>query len=454
MVDITNKGYKMTDYVNCPACGSSVAELVEGLGIDYAHCKHDCGFKWHMLIEPDPDLYDELGDKSPIVLFEDDIDDIEKDRYYRVLEWSDLGDSLEGGSERTVPENIGIKRQRFFENFGRGIHLKEDEMLTSYIQNYIDNETRFENVLYALSSCSMNIKRTSKDVVYKIEYNQFNANAFRKISPISIEEMSVLLKEKDIIFEEIEYIPEAKVDTMPTFIKLYDGIKAKSPKSFYEIAMTSEALNPLLKPSAVTLDYYKTNIKQFRDYPSMIDLDNEMVYLNISHKSFMEQLIEETDFSELERKFHAKFNMVQYAVSKISKNRLLTDSKENLSKVLDIFPETQSIILDDLILDFMVLNGSGSVEGKIYIPKEEEEINKPGKILVIPTSSEEYFLPALSTIDGVGCIITERGSKTSHLVSNSKEFNFNIILVENALKIFKAGEKVCINLDNRTIIFR
>ena len=455
------------DYITCPSCGSPVAVIVQGYGMEYASCRYDCGFKWSMLIEPDPDLFDQLGPDTPIIespdLF-DDIDDVE--RQYRILEWSDLGSSTDRGSKRTTPANIAYRRKRFFENLGKEAGIKEAEMMSEYIQAYVDDKSKLQNLLYVFSTCSMVFKRTQDDVIYKIEFNQFNANQFKSYSPVSIDEIRTLLKDNDdIFFVEVEYVPEENLsaDKTKTFTKLYEDVseeakKISDKKGFYDLAMQSGAINHFLKPFVVDLDKYIEDIDTFKDFPSMIDLDNDLVYINISHRDLMSAILNDsniafTDFDNMENVFHQNFNMLQYAVSELSGNRLLTNSKPNLDRILPIFTEEiQSLVLDDMIDDFMVLNGAGVIEGEIYLPEPNEELSVPGKILVIPTSSEEYFLPALSAIDGVGCIITERGSRTSHLVSNSKEFNFNIILVDNALKRFKNGDKISIDLDKKIIL--
>jgi len=478
--------YADDDYIGCPSCGSSVAVVVTGFGLDYAICRYDCGFKWHMLIEPDPDLFDKMGSQTPIVAFEELFDDVSDERQSRILEWSDLGPSIERGSERTAPTNLPFKRKRFFENIGKELGMAEAKTHSSYIQDYIDDKSKLQNVLYVLSAaCSMDIHNTSYGIPYKIEYNQFNANAFRMVSPISIEEFTKLLKERENInLIEVEYVPQSDdIDQTPTFTKLYEGVNNEDIKKgsvfndefldrktsfnlsvgeLMRLIKHDEPINPMnIKP--IILDYqdYLDNLNSYFYYPSMIDLDNQIVFVSISHKAIMETLfnhlnIEFTDFEDLEKKFHKKFNMIQFAISGVSTNRMVASSEEDTLEFKKSLDKNnilcESYYLNDTISDFMLLNGSGSVSGDIYFPKEGEELDIKGKILVIPTSSEEYFLSALSVMKGDGCIITERGSKTSHLVSNSKEFDFNIILVDNAMKIFKEGESVHIDLDERKII--
>jgi hypothetical protein len=105
------------DYISCPSCGSPVAVIENHFQYgDIGHCKHDCGYKWYMLIEPNPETFyskhtlknkldkngkltnesDILGHDSEIVLFEENLDDImyeDKNRYNRIIKYSYLSET-------------------------------------------------------------------------------------------------------------------------------------------------------------------------------------------------------------------------------------------------------------------------------------------------------------------------------------------------------------------------
>jgi phosphohistidine swiveling domain-containing protein len=236
--------------------------------------------------------------------------------------------------------------------------------------------------------------------------------------------------------------------------------------------------------------------------PSLIDFDNKIAFMSISHKSLIETLnnliletfLENTekgfdrnwskeeikkwkdsfkqlpqisyheyekyssfeDFQDLEKYFHKNTNTLQIFTSLTNEKmpKTLTYRIDNpeiieLKEMLEINNIKYNTLTSLSNKEFHTLNGSGKITGEIYYPTEEEENIPEGKILIIPTASEEYFLPAISQMNGKGCIITEKGSETSHLIINSKEFNFNIILVDNATELFKQGDIIEIDFDRK-----
>jgi len=285
---------------------------------------------------------------------------------------------------------------------------------------------------------------------------------------------------KEIKKVKVKSVERAILNDKPLFYSLDTTYGKTIEELFGLIKEDGQIAFASMKPYIISLKEYMDNIKSNIDTPAMIDFDNKIVFLNISHKAIIYTLndlileqeilngkitiedkkeLETVDFDEAESYFHKQTNTIQLFTSLIDRSaaKVLSCRKtnnevlafENLLKENEIEFKTIQLLESTV---FTTLNGKGKVTGEIYFPKEDEENIEPGKILVVPTASEEYFLPAISQMGSVGCIITERGSKTSHLIINSKEFNFNIILVKDATKLFIQGETITLDLDMEEII--
>lgn len=219
------------------------------------------------------------------------------------------------------------------------------------------------------------------------------------------------------------------------------------------------------KPFIVTLkEFYISKYNLI--FPSLIDLENEIVFLNISHENVMRKLlklklqddnVDSYSKDKLDYEFHSHINSIQIFSPISGSAKILTlinkETKE-VEKLSNYLKENnEKFSINELRNKefFKVLNGKGKVEGEIYFPKPNEENIPEGKILVIPTASEEYFIPAMGNIEYNGCIITEVGSRTAHLVVNSKEFKFNLIIIKDAKNKFKENDYVSIDLDNEEL---
>lgn len=226
------------------------------------------------------------------------------------------------------------------------------------------------------------------------------------------------------------------------------------------------------KPFIIPMEEYLKNIDFNVSIPSLLDFSNNIAFMNISHKYLIETLCEELlnissstySFDDIENQFHKRINAIQIFVN--SRNRdntfplMLTCSFEQNSTEQEIL--TNALKSNNIDFDYMYIgnnknsfiplsNITEDITGNAYFVKENDEEIPEGQILIIPTATEEYFLSTLGNHGKKGCIITEKGSKTSHIVLLSKEFNFNIILVENASKLFKEGDYLHINAEDRII---
>lgn len=569
---------EFVDYLPCPACGSSVAVIEQDYVFgEVAHCKHDCGYRWVMLIEPDPCTFDEIdtfhshikgfenqtiGHNSKIVTFTGDLEEVyyeDKNRYNRILKYSDLNNTLLDGNsfikDEDVPHNLIKKRQKFFERHALKEHQDVQDKFAIVVKDFLNGKDSLDNFLYVCQAmCQMNL--ISSDQQYKefiesnkiidvpelmaeypelqaITYNEYSKNEFAHLNATGkpfdefMEDVKNYLGEKygiAFLYIKSEYDKYGGCRPLSGYEKeIYDGFVEGTVKSidttesnldeltekrlkelnsennqvqaevkssmmedlknnpFYSmhtsyadktilelheiIKNDSPIAGNALKPFIIPLEDFYKNLESNMDIPSLIDFDNKIVFMSISHKAVIQTLnelnghTEWQEYDDLEKEFHKENNVVEIFTSMVNKDnpKVLTYRIKN-DNVIDLIERLDRENINHSTLDsfsekiFITLNGNGIVSGEVYYPSEEEENIPAGKLLVVPTASEEYFLPALSAMEGQGCIITEKGSKTSHLVANSKEFNFNIILVEEATKLFKDGDKIKINLDDEEFV--
>jgi len=100
----------------------------------------------------------------------------------------------------------------------------------------------------------------------------------------------------------------------------------------------------------------------------------------------------------------------------------------------------------EMNLDLMTISGSGIISGEVIKVNSNTSIEDcKDKIIVIPEASVEFFEYAKVS----KLTITEVGGPGSHLAINSKEFDINLILVENATK-FISNDEITFNLDSET----
>lgn len=108
--------------------------------------------------------------------------------------------------------------------------------------------------------------------------------------------------------------------------------------------------------------------------------------------------------------------------------------------------------IQDKYLDggFKVIHYDGEskqIKGTIVTPENYQEVKKGERILIIPDLSVNYEIPFFACDH----VITELGGKLAHLATVAREFNKNIIRVEDAKIIYKVGSEITINFENYTI---
>jgi len=571
------------DYLTCPSCGSNVAVMESDYVFgEVAHCKHDCRYRWYMLIEPDPETfyskhpykkildsegqlgeYDILGHDSQIIPFTEDLEDIyyeDKDRYNRILKYSDFNNTL---IEKTlsydtdVPFNLPQKRMKFFERYRKELAQNADIYHSSNIIKFINREANsFDNFIYTLvTRCKIKTHYSQLSIfqteefnktldksdyelqkepdIDAITYNNYQKSDLLLLNTTGLSEKEFLKTIQTILGEEYgisfvfikpEYDNEGgcKPITQP-YKEIFEDFISKEDREDKEIEknlisentdtfIDNEFFNKITtynnfsiaelhneikedcpiafgspKPFIIPLNDFYKDFQTFINIPSLIDFDNQIAFMSISHKDLIQTLnkitfqmyldnngkdeksiskLEYEEYShfentqDLEDFFHAHTNTMQIFTSIINEEspKMLTFHSLNSDNQNFLNMMKENNIKFDTITksednNIFTLNGHGIITGEAYFPKPDEENIPAGKILIIPTASEEYFLPSISNMDYKGCIITEKGSRTSHLIINSKEFKFNICLLKNASKILKDGDVITLDLDKGTLCF-
>lgn len=524
--------YEDDDLIFCPNCfeKSAVLMTVDFRG-EVAYCR-ECNYMWKELIESS-DINDETSDLEYIGDYDNifDIHSSDVKRYHNIIKFSNLYTNKELTSDEQ--RNVTKRQEKYFKNKSIEEYEYEKIDIIKTLKNFVENPKKedINSVFYVLEfNCGVpgfNFDTKNYQEVKKVSYKQFNVNAlkmyniniedivnslnklnyevifFDNLKSYTEEELNVLKDKEEIKstgfnLNEIEDIQnllketEVEVDevTKNNVLlddKIFDDFLNKQTtygctvEKLFDLIEDCVPLGSLItsKPFIIELQDYLDNYMDFYiSLPALIDYDNKIVFLHISHKSLIETLVEEFyeeeqeisfGFDEIEAILHKKINCSQIYVN--SRNRdenqdlMITNSfktnvfkdkyfnilKDNNIKYSKINVKTE--IDEDIIEDyFVVLNKVNDlVEGEVYFPKENEENIPEGKILVIPTATEEYFLSSLSNTNGKGCIITEKGSKTSHIILMSKEFNFNVILINDAISKFKEGDNLKIDLNDLVI---
>lgn len=96
------------------------------------------------------------------------------------------------------------------------------------------------------------------------------------------------------------------------------------------------------------------------------------------------------------------------------------------------------------------------VSGTVCHPKPGERV-APGSIAVVPNAGPDYqFAMETANMHGVenggrGCIICETGGKLAHLAVVGREYKCIVLMIPDALKLYKEGQRVWIDMESGTI---
>lgn len=99
------------------------------------------------------------------------------------------------------------------------------------------------------------------------------------------------------------------------------------------------------------------------------------------------------------------------------------------------------------------------VSGTICHPKPGERV-APGSIAVVPNAGPDYqFAMETANMEGLegrerGCIICETGGKLAHLAIVGREYKCVVLMIPDALKLYKPMQRVWIDLEAGTIEHR
>lgn len=101
--------------------------------------------------------------------------------------------------------------------------------------------------------------------------------------------------------------------------------------------------------------------------------------------------------------------------------------------------------------DFIKLAGKGRVFGRVTFPKPNEGV-EPGAIAVVPTAGVAYDMAMRTACkQGRGAVISAVGGKLAHLVTVAREMEARIVVVDDAMNVFKEGEFISLDLDKGTL---
>ena len=90
------------------------------------------------------------------------------------------------------------------------------------------------------------------------------------------------------------------------------------------------------------------------------------------------------------------------------------------------------------------------IKGKVAVVKKKEDYYRlKGKVILVVKKAEPDLV---LVIDKVRAIVTEIDNKFCHAAIVAREFRKPILMgVRDAIKNFRNGDEVLINLDNKTI---
>ncbi len=101
--------------------------------------------------------------------------------------------------------------------------------------------------------------------------------------------------------------------------------------------------------------------------------------------------------------------------------------------------------------DFVKLAGKGRAFGRVVFPKPNEAVPE-GSIAVVPFAGVDYEIAMLSACKkGRGAVIAQVGGKLAHLATVARETEARVLVVDNAMNVFRAGEFVLLDMDNMTL---
>ena len=96
------------------------------------------------------------------------------------------------------------------------------------------------------------------------------------------------------------------------------------------------------------------------------------------------------------------------------------------------------------------LAGSGKVVGTVVFPGKGEGV-PAGSIAVVKNAGTDYEMALLSACkDGAGVVIAGTGGKLAHLTTVSRELGARLVVVDDAMDVFKEGQTVAVDLDKGT----
>lgn len=100
---------------------------------------------------------------------------------------------------------------------------------------------------------------------------------------------------------------------------------------------------------------------------------------------------------------------------------------------------------------FVKLAGKGRVLGRVTFPKPNEAV-LPGSIAVVPFAGVDYEMAMLTACKGGhGAVISAVGGKLAHLATVARETEARLVVVDNAMGVFKEGELVTLDLEAMTL---
>lgn len=96
------------------------------------------------------------------------------------------------------------------------------------------------------------------------------------------------------------------------------------------------------------------------------------------------------------------------------------------------------------------LAGNGKVVGTVVFPGKGEGV-PAGSIAVVKNAGTDYEMALLSACkEGAGVVIAGTGGKLAHLTTVSRELGARLVVVDDAMNVFKEGQTVAVDLDKGT----